>query len=303
MKVLITEDFHPNLEIGLTILGMECSLNISIDYNGVCNIIQDYEILIVNSKIRIDEFLLSKAKKLKIVGRIGSGMDVFDKEACERYGVKCITSPEGNANAVAEHIIGFILSAFNNISKSQSDMLSGNWNREENRGIELCGKTLAIIGFGNNGRRLAELLQGFDLEILALDIREVDFNIKNVKAATLEEIYSKTDILSIHLPLTKDTQDYITSSFLSKFKKPIYLVNASRGKICKTEVVLAHLESGKIKKAMLDVFDLEPLIINKEVRYWIEKNKLFLTPHIAGWTEESKIKLAETLVNKIKNNI
>lgn len=303
MKALITEEFHPVLKENLQRLGYEIVEDIQIDYDGACRMISDYDLLIVNSKIKIDENLLSQAKKLKIVGRIGSGMDIFDMNACERYGVKVLTSPEGNANAVAEHIIGFLLSAMNNLSKSQAEILNGQWIREENRGEELTGKTLAILGFGHNGRQLAKLLSGFDLDILYYDIRVIDSPWNHVRQTSLDELFERADILSIHLPLTPDTENYITINFLKKFKKPIYLVNASRGKICPIATVVEGLRSGWIHKAMLDVFENEPLIATEAIRMLCAQYRLFLTPHIAGWTVESKYRLANILAQKIENEL
>lgn len=303
MRVLITEEFHPVLRESLESAGLQVFEKFDINYEQVCKIIQDYEILIVNSKIRVDRNLIERAPNLKIVGRIGSGMDIFDLEECHRKNVKVLTSPEGNANAVAEHIIGFILSSLNHLQRSQNELLNGEWNRERNRGTELCGKTLSIIGFGHNGRRLSELLQGFDIQILAYDIVPIHTTIKNVKIATMEEIYEKTDILSIHLPLTPSTIEFVNSQYLSNFRKNIILINASRGKICPTQVVLDGLVSGKIKHASLDVYESEPFQVSDALRKFCIEGRLFLTPHVAGWTEESKYKLSFVLAEKIKKDL
>lgn len=303
MKALITEEFHPILKEELEKLNIDVDERIDSNYDSVCEVIDGYEILIVNSKIRIDQELIHRAPRLKIVGRIGSGMDIFDIEACEKRNIQILTSPEGNANAVAEHVLGFLLSALNNLQISQNKLLDGHWDREGNRGVELCGKTISIIGFGHNGARLAELLQGFDVQILAYDIRSIQTKTKNVRQTSLEEIYQETDVLSIHLPLNGSTTNFVNDKFLANFKKKIYFINASRGKICPVSTILDHLEKGNLIKAMLDVYDSEPVNPTIRMKNFCEEGRLLLTPHIAGWTHESKFKLAKILAEKIKTKL
>ena len=300
MRVLITEDFHPILEDELKRLGLAVTILPKIDYQGVCEIVEEFEILIVNSKIRIDQNLLSKAKSLKIVGRIGSGRDIFDEEACRASGIITITTPEGNANAVAEHILGFILSTYNNISKSHLSILKGEWSREENRGRELNGKTLAIIGFGHNGQRLAELLEGFDVHVLANDMLPIQSSLPNVSSASMQEIYSQADIVSLHLPLTRSTIGFASHEFFDSFQNQIDFVNCSRGKVAPWKPILDNLQSSKMRTAMLDVFEDEPFILSDEILTYSKQNRLFLTSHIAGWTVESRLKLAQQMASKIK---
>lgn len=304
-KALITEEFHPLLMENLIAMGYQCDEVLDIDTEGVAERISGYELIVVNSKIKLDKDLLAKATKMKAIVRIGSGLEVIDVEECQKKGIRVISTPEGNANAVAEHVLGFILSAFHNIYKSQNDILRGNWIREENRGIELSGKTMGIIGCGNNGSRLVNILSGWDVNILIYDIVDITPNIQNANArqvSSMKDIYEKADIVSFHVPLTQDTKYMISSHYLHSFHKNIYFVNASRGQICQMETIYGALESGKIIKAMIDVFDNEPFISNEETKKWVESNRLFLTPHIAGWTAESKKKMAEWAVLKLNSH-
>lgn len=301
-KAILTEEFDPSLKLGLEELGYSCDEIYNIDTEGVAAIISEYSILIINSKILVDKNLLDRAPKLETIARIGSGLEIIDMEECKKRNIQIISTPAGNANAVAEHILGFILSTFNNLSKSQNELLSGNWMREKNRGEELCGKTIAIIGCGHNGSRLVNLLSGFDTEVLIYDINELTHTIYNSHArkTDMEEIYKKADIVSFHLPLTEKTQFLFNQDFLTKFEKSIYLINASRGKVCEMDAILYGLESGKIIKAMLDVFEYEPLMLNNRIEKAVKEYKLFLSPHIAGWTYQSRRKMAEIVLKALK---
>lgn len=298
-KALITEEFHPNLKPDLEGLGYTCVESFHIDTQGVMDCIADFELLIINSKILVDKKLLDQATQLKAVARIGSGLEIIDQNECQLRNIKVISTPAGNANAVAEHILGFLLSSMNNIAKSQQDILHGNWLREENRGDELCGKTIGIIGCGNNGSRLVKLLSGFEVNILIYDIVDITERIANPLArqvSSMDEIFEHADIVSFHIPLTNETQSMVNQNFLEKFKKNIYLVNASRGKVCEMNTILYGIQSGKIIKAMLDVFENEPLTLHQGIIEAVKSNRLFLSPHIAGWTHQSKKKMAEMVI-------
>lgn len=303
MKALITENFHECLVSGFEKMGIKCTVLEDINTENVSKIIHQFEIIVINSKIIIDKHLISKGTHLKIIARIGSGLDIIDLDECKKRGITVLSSPEGNANAVAEHTLAFILSSFNNLFKSQTELLKNIWSREPNRGTELDGKTLAIIGFGHTGKQLAKILVGFDLSILVYDIEKKETDQRNVKFVSLETIFKEADIVSIHLPLTKDTYYFINNIFIEKFDKNIYLINTSRGKICDTKALIKALEKGKIKKAMLDVFEDEPFTLTKKMIELTEENKLFLSPHIAGWTEESKFKLSQIIVDKVKKTM
>lgn len=300
-KALITEEFHQSLTDGLEKLGYSCDQLWDVTTESIQECIAEYEILVVNSKINVNKQLIDLANCLKCIIRIGSGLEIVDQAYCTEKGIHLISTPEGNANAVAEHVLGFILSAYNNMYKAQSEMQEGMWSRESNRGEELCGKTLAIIGCGNNGSRLAKLMTGFETEVLVYDLIDVGASIANTNAkqVSMEEIFLKADIVSFHLPLNNETRHFINTSFLKKFNKSIDLINTSRGGICVVEDVWTGLECGSIKRAMLDVYDNEPFKLDERGKSLLKINKLFLTPHIAGWTHESKKKMAEGAIMKL----
>ena len=301
MRVLITEKFHPILIQKFSEFGLQCDVFEDIDTQGVHQIIANYEILIVNSKIKVDETLLKKAKKLKAIGRVGSGMEIIDLDYCKANQIFVCSAPEGNRNAVAEQVLGFLLSSFQNLSKAQASLLNGNWDREVHRGFELNGKTIGLVGFGNTGQQLAKLLSGFDLEVLAYDKQPIKTDIKNVKIVSLDTIYKNADIVSLHLPLNKETFHFANAHFFNSFHKNIWFVNTSRGKVCNTLDLITAINNGKIHAAMLDVFEEEPLKINEDIRMLCQSNKMFITPHIAGWTYESYERLARMIADKIIN--
>ena len=299
MRVLITEKFHPILIHKFSEFGLQCDVFEDIDTNGVFKIIEDYHILIINSKILVNEAMLKKATKLKAIGRVGSGMEIIDLDYCQSNQIFVCSAPEGNRNAVAEQVLGFLLSHFQNLSKAQESLLAGNWERELHRGIELNGKTIGIFGFGNTGQQLAKILSGFDIEVLAYDKQPIKTDIKNVKIASIEEIYKNADIISLHLPLNSETLHYANAPFFDAFHKNIWFINTSRGKICYTNDLIHAIKVGKVNAAMLDVFEEEPLKLTEDIKMLCQSNKLFVTPHIAGWTFESYERLAATIADKI----
>ncbi len=301
MNVLITEKFHPILIQKFSEFGLQCDVFEDIDTQGVHEIIANYEILIVNSKIKVDEILLQKAKKLKAIGRVGSGMEIIDLDYCKANQIFVCSAPEGNRNAVAEQVLGFLLSHFQNLSKAQDSLLAGKWERELHRGIELNGKTIGLVGFGNTGQQLAKLLSGFNLEVLAYDKQPIKTDIKNVKIVSLDDIYKNADIVSLHLPLNSETLHFANAHFFNSFHKNIWFVNTSRGKVCNTIDLITAIKNGKIHAAMLDVFEEEPLKINEDIKMLCQSNKMFITPHIAGWTYESYERLARMIADKIIN--
>jgi D-3-phosphoglycerate dehydrogenase len=301
-KALITEEFHPNLTKDLEQLGFVCDQRWAYTTEDVKEHIGEYELLVVNSKIWVDGDLLNRAVNLKAIIRIGSGLEIIDQMACRDKNIKLISTPEGNANAVAEHVIGFILSTYNNMYKAQSEMIKGIWTREANRGEELSGKTLAIIGCGNNGSQLVNLLSGFQTEILVYDVIDVADRITNPNArqTEMEEIFERADLVSFHIPLNKDTKNLICSDYLKKFNKYIDVLNTSRGGICNQADLFQALNEGIVKRAMLDVYEQEPFMPNETMKKLVEEGRLFLTPHIAGWTGESKKRMADLAIKKLK---
>jgi D-3-phosphoglycerate dehydrogenase len=305
MKALITDDVHPLLIEQLQQMGYEVDFRPNTTFEETLETIAPYDGLIINSKIFCGDELLAKAPKLKWVGRLGSGMEVIDTKACDAKGVKYFNSPEGNRNAVAEHALGLLLNLLNNITKSNNEVKAGKWIREPNRGEELSGKTIGIIAFGNTGQAFAKVLRGFDVKVLVYDKYKKGFGTDFVKESTAEEIFAEVDIVSLHLPLTEETKYMANETFFSSFKKPICLVNTSRGKVLQTTALIDALRSGKVKAAALDVLENEKINqLNSDERKWfddlIKNDQVILTPHIAGWTHESKRKIAEVVVERVR---
>lgn len=303
-KILITEPVHELLPNGLRSLGYEIIYLPEITREEAIEIIDDFEGLIINSKVYAHQDLLEKAKHLKFVARCGSGKEVIDFDYCKQHGIKPITSPEGNRQAVAEHALGMLLSIMNNIHSANMEVRAGKWQRETNRGNELYGKIVGIIGFGNTGQSFAKVLHGFDVRILAYDKYKENFSNDNVHKASLQDIYEQADVLSLHLPLSTETKYFANQNFFNSFNKRIWFLNTSRGSCVDTFALLEAIKDGKVKGAALDVLENEKLqtystIENEVFEQLISTNRVLFTPHIAGWTHESKRKIAEVLLQKI----
>lgn len=303
MKALITEKFHPILIQHFEKNGIACEVHEQINTLGVLEIISEFQILIVNSKILVDKSMLDKASNLKAIGRVGSGMEIIDTAYCQEKGIFVCSAPEGNANAVAEHALAMLLAGFNNLFHAQMDLLEGKWLREAHRGTELKGKTIAIIGYGHTGKAFAQKLKGMEVSVLAHDIRDFSVDEEYVRNASLQEIYENADIVSFHLPLNQDTYHYCNTHFIQKFKKEIVLINTSRGKIVYFKDLIEAIELGRVKKAMLDVFENEPFGEIESVRKYMQSKQLFLSPHIAGWSQESYFLLAKIISENIVNQL
>jgi D-3-phosphoglycerate dehydrogenase len=303
LKALITEKFHPILIQHFEKNGIACEVHEQINTLGVLEIISEFQILIVNSKILVDKTMLDKASNLKAIGRVGSGMEIIDTAYCQEKGIFVCSAPEGNANAVAEHALAMLLAGFNNLFHAQMDLLEGKWLREAHRGTELKGKTIAIIGYGHTGKAFAQKLKGMEVSVLAHDIRDFSVDEEYVRNASLQEIYENADIVSFHLPLNQDTYHYCNTHFIQKFKKEIVLINTSRGKIVYFKDLIEAIELGRVKKAMLDVFENEPFGEIESVRKYMQSKQLFLSPHIAGWSQESYFLLAKIISENIVNQL
>ena len=267
-----------------------------------------YDGFIIRSRFSIDAHFLDKATNLQFIGRVGAGLENIDCAYAESKGIALIAAPEGNRNAVGEHSLGMLLSLFNKLNKADKEVRNGQWLREENRGIELDGKTVGLIGYGNMGKSFAKKLRGFDVEVLCYDLKP-HVSDKNCQQVSLEELKEKVDVLSLHTPQTAQTIQSINTAFINSFKKSFWLINTARGTSVHTNDLVKALKSGKILGAGLDVLEyekssFEDLFSNenmpKAFQYLINSNKVLLSPHIAGWTIESKEKLAQTIVNKIK---
>ena len=307
-RVLITDDCHPELMAGLEQMGYTCAFKPNITAAEAQAEIAEYEGLIINSKIMVDHDFLAGALLLRFVGRLGSGMEVVDKQAAAERGVAIFSSPEGNCNAVAEHATGMLLTLLNNLHTADAEVRHRIWRREANRGVELEGKTVGIIGFGHTGSAFARKLQGWDVRVLAHDKYKTGFaaNMPWVQECTPEYIQQESDIISLHLPLHPETRHYANAEFLSACRQGLILINTARGKCVDTNALVVALESGQVSGACLDVFENE-----KPDTYSIKESELFerlfcfqnvvLSPHIAGWTHESKLKMARVLLAKIVN--
>tara|TARA_R110002049_G_scaffold112299_3_gene261732 strand:- start:3891 stop:4832 length:942 start_codon:yes stop_codon:yes gene_type:complete len=283
-----------------------------VDYTATKEVIEEkikaYDGLIIRSRFPIDKTFLDKATNLKFIGRLGAGLENIDTDYATKKGVFLASAPEGNRNAVGEHTLGMILSLFNKLNTADQEVRNGKWDREGNRGIELDGKTVGIIGYGNMGNAFAKKLRGFDVDVLCYDLKDNVGN-KNATQVTLQELQEKTDVLSLHVPQTAATKNMITTQFIKNFTKPFWLFNTARGKCVNTMDLVAALQSGHILGAGLDVLEYEKSSFEnmftdnelpKAFQYLIASEKVLLSPHVAGWTVESKIKLAQTIVDKVK---
>ena len=270
--------------------------------------IQDYHGIVIRSRFKIDKTFLDKATNLQFIARVGAGLESIDCDYAESKNIALIAAPEGNRNAVAEHSLGMILSLFNNLNQADAEIRAGHWNRESNRGHELDGKTVGIIGYGNMGKAFAKKLRGFEANVLCYDIQE-NVGDANAKQVSFAEFQQKVDVLSLHLPWTPETDKMVNSEFINGFAKPIWIINTSRGKNIVTADLVSALQSKKVLGAGLDVLEYEKLSFEtlfqeattpEAFQYLLNAKNVILTPHIAGWTVESHERLAQVIVDKIK---
>lgn len=307
-KVLILDKGHSILSEKLLEAGFELDFNLSLSREELLEIISQYSVLIVRSKLLIDKEVIDRAINLKVIGRIGAGMDAIDTDYAEEKGIKCINSPEGNRDAVGEHCLGLLLAVFNKICIADMQVRKGLWLREENRGLEIKGKTIGIIGYGNMGRSFAQRLSGFDCKVIAYDKYKTNYSDDFAQECSLEEIFSQSDVLSFHTPLTEETKYMFNKSFIQNFKKPFYLLNTSRGKVVKIKDLIEALNEGKILGAGLDVLEFEAFSNElkdtpNELQDLFLRNNVVLTPHVAGWSVESNYKLSYFLAEKIISSL
>ena len=304
MKILLLDKNHPLITEQLSEKGFVLEEDFSSSYEQVLEKIHLYEGVIIRSRIPLDAHFLEKAKNLKFIARVGAGMENIDIAKAQELGIKLINSPEGNKDAVAEHVIGTLLVLMNRLFISSNEVKKGIWLREENRGEEILGKTFGIIGYGNMGKAVAKRLSGFGCKTIFYDIKP-NLSDEFATQVSLQELQENADILSLHTPLTEDTLYMIDEEFISKMKKNFYFINTARGKNLKTSALVNALKSGKIKGACLDVLEYEKTSFenletkNEDLEYLLNSEKAIITPHIAGWTHESKIKLAQVIVDKI----
>jgi len=308
MRILHLDQNHPLLIEQLTAAGYTNDENYTISKEETEKIISGYDGIVIRSRFKIDKQFIDAALNLKFVARVGAGLESIDTPYAKSKGIYLINAPEGNRNAVGEHTLGMILSLFNKLNQADAEVKVGYWNRESNRGLELEGKTVGIIGYGNMGKAFAKKLQGFDCDVLCYDILE-GVGDTNARQVSLKKLQKKTDVLSLHTPWTPQTDKMVDHAFINAFAKAFYLINTARGKSVVTSALVTALKSGKIKGAGLDVLEYEKLSFEnlftsteempEPLKYLITSPNVLLTPHIAGWTVESKRKLAQTIVDKI----
>lgn len=311
MKILLLDSNHPLITEQLLAKGFILEEDFTSSYDEVLQKINQYDGIIIRSRIPLNKNFLENAQNLKFIARVGAGMENIDLEAAKNLGISLINSPEGNRDAVAEHVVAMLLILMNRLFIASEEVKNGVWKREENRGDELLGKTFGIIGYGNMGKATAKRLSGFGVEVIFYDILP-NLEDEFAKQVSLEELQERADILSLHIPLDASTEYLVDENFISKMKKNFYLVNTARGKNVKTSALVDALKSGKVKAAALDVLEYEKSSFenldisaslstrNKEdLQFLLESNQVIVTPHIAGWTHQSKEKLAQFIVDKI----
>jgi len=308
MKILHLDTNHPLLLHQLNEIGFQNDEDYTSSKEKIMSKIHLYDGIIIRSRFSIDNSFLDRAKKLKFIGRVGAGLENIDCEYAESKKIILFAAPEGNRNAVGEHCLAMLLSLFNKLNQADKEIRKGKWLREKNRGIELTGKTIGLIGYGNMGKSFAKKLCGFDVNVICYDIKP-KVGDKNCIQVSLQELQEKSDVLSLHIPQTKLTKNMINTSFINSFKKSFWLINTARGTSVNTQNLVYALKSGKILGAGLDVLEYEKTSFENlftehkipvSLEYLMHSENVILSPHIAGWTVESKQKLAQTIVDKIK---
>lgn len=307
MKILLADSVHPSLVNQLTAAGFSCDEKYDMTYDEALSIAANYEGLIIRSRFVVDEKFLNAAPKLLFIARAGSGMENIDVNTAQNRGIACLHSPEGNSEPVGEHALGLILTLLHNINRANNEIHSGVWDRKANRPVELMGKTVGIIGYGNTGSAFARKLYGMGVRVLAYDKFKHNFTDKYALESTMENLYELCDIVSFHVPLTEETHYLACTEFFERFRNNIYLINTSRGQVVKTADLLLALDSCKVLGACLDVNEFENSTFNSltdtsdkpEWKKLLEKPNVILTPHIAGQSNISMKRHADILYHKI----
>lgn len=308
IRILHLDTNHPVLWNGLEDAGFTNEGDYKSSKAEVEDKIANYNGIVIRSRFKIDKAFIDRATNLKFIARVGAGLESIDCDYAESKGIHLIAAPEGNRNAVGEQALGMLLSLFNNLNKADREVRNGHWIREGNRGHELDGKTVGIIGYGNMGKSFAKKLRGFDVEVLCYDIKD-GVGDANATQVSLEEFRAKTDVVSLHTPWTPETDKMINADFINAFEKPFWLINTARGNSVVTADLAQALKSGKVLGAGLDVLEYEKSSfetlfndgdIPEAFQYLLDAENVLLTPHIAGWTFESHERLAQVIVDKIK---
>ena len=307
MKVVFLDSVHPILAERLSAAGMPCEFAWEYTKEKILAALIDATGIVLRSRYTMNEELLQFAPQLQFIARSGSGLENIDVAYCKKRGIRIYNSPEGNRNAVGEHALGMLLSLMNHLHTADRDVKSGIWDREGNRGIELDGKTVGIIGYGNNGSAFAKKLRGFDVKLLAYDKYKKGFGDHFVMECAMSALFKNADIISFHIPQNAESIFMANEIFFNKFRKPIFLLNLSRGKIVETKSLVQAINSGKVLGAGLDVLEYEPSDFNsffknetpEDLKFLLSSDKVILSPHVGGWTAESYLKLSDILADKI----
>ncbi len=306
-KVLFLDSTHPHLVEALAHAGIICEADYTSSKEEILDKISHYDGIVIRSRFKLEKDFLDRAKNIKFIARVGAGLENIEVDYAESVGITCLHAPEGNRDAVGEHALGMILALFNNLCRANAEVRQGKWIREGNRGIELQGKTIGIIGYGNMGSAFAQRLAGFNVQVIAYDKYKSNFSDHYATESTLENLMEQSDIISLHVPLTQETNYMVNDLFINSFAKNIYIINTARGKVLNTADLVKNIENGKVLGACLDVLEFEKIsfenlemeLLPPPFQYLINSDKVILSPHIAGWTNESNYKLADVLVNKI----
>jgi len=309
MKVVFLDIVHSILEERLLAQGYTCVDATLLSKEECINVISDADGIVIRSRFKMDETFLSNSPSLKFIARSGAGMENIDIDYCENRKIRLFNAPEGNRNAVAEHALGMLLSLFNKIPSADAEVRQGKWDREGNRGIELDGKTVGIIGFGNNGQAFAKKLRGFDVQVLAYDKYKSGFGNEFVNESTLIDLFTLCDVISFHIPQNEETIYFANELFFAQFQKSIYLINLARGKVVKTAALVDAMKTNKVLGACLDVLEYEKSSfesffeqeLSPDFKYLLDSKNVILSPHVGGWTHESYFKLSNVLADKILN--
>ena len=307
MRVLFADSNHPVLHEMLQQAGYSCDLLWLLTPEELIVLLPQYDALVIRSKFKLSKEVLAQAPRLKCIGRVGAGLENIDLAYAEQKGIVCLNVPEGNRDAVGEHTLGMLLMLLNHLKRADEEVREGIWRRAENRGTEISGKCFGIIGYGNMGQSFAKKLAGFDCEVLAYDKYKIDYTDQYVKQCSMQNIFDKADIVSLHVPLTEETKYLANADFFSRFKKPIYIINTARGKCLNTDDLVEALKSEKVLGACLDVLEFESVSFEKiaatqlpsAFQYLVSSNKVLLSPHIAGWTHESNYKMSKGIAEKM----
>ncbi|MCE3226478.1 MAG: hydroxyacid dehydrogenase [Bacteroidetes bacterium] len=307
MRVLLIDSNHPVLHETLQLAGFTCDPYWDKSADELQKLLPQYDACVIRSKFKITKEIIDQCPNLKCIGRVGAGMENIDHVYAASKKIICVNAPEGNRDAVGEHALGMLLMLMNNLKKADAEVRNNIWLRAENRGYEITGKTVGIIGYGFMGSSFAQKLKGFDCNILAYDKYKTDISTDFVKQVELHELFNECDIVSLHVPLTPETEFMINSEFISKFKKPFYIINTARGKCLNTSDLVDAIKSGKVRGACLDVLEYESVSFSKTdlsktpepMQFLIKSDKVILSPHIAGWTHESNFKMSKIVAEKM----